>query len=298
MGLELSGLEVFLAVARAGSVRGAARALGITPSVASQRLRRFEQRLGVILVIRNNRSLSLTDTGRELYLSARPGVDIVNQALRDVCDDSGKRAGLLKISLPWSAYRIAIEPMLLDFRATHPTISLQFSFEEALVDIVGEGFHAGFRLGDRLADGMTATRVTPPLRAAFFASARYLDRQGTPRHPNDLVDHSCIRYKYIRANRIAAWEFIDGDQKMLPKLGTELVFDSFHGVIQASVAGLGIGWALRAVIGDQLDRNELVTVLDEFTITHPAFYIYYPGHLARYPPLRLFIDFLLKKINR
>jgi DNA-binding transcriptional LysR family regulator len=296
--LELIGLEVFISVARAGSVRGAARELGITPSVVSRRLGILERQLGVVLFLRNNRSFCLTEVGERLFKSATPGFDVLRDAVRDAGATGHSRSGLLKISLPWSAYKIIVAPTLQEFRATYPEINLQFSFEEGLIDIVQQGFHAGFRLGDRLSQGMVAKKMTPHLRAAYFASDHYLSRFGLPQHPNDLAGHHCIRYRYIKANRLADWEFNDGTAKLIPVLGNELVFDTFQAVIEAAVAGHGIGWALRSVVADYVARGELITVLENFAITHPPFFFYYPKQLKKYQPLRLFLDFITSKTTR
>ena len=162
MSASLDGIEVFLAVVRHGSFGGAARALGVGAPAVSHRLKALEEALGVRLLARTTRSLDLTAAGRILFERAGPAFDDVNEAVEEARLAGRAKRGTLRLTIPWSAYKIVVAPILADFRNAYPEISLEMSFDEGLVDIVREGFHAGFRLGDRLAPGMIALRLTPP----------------------------------------------------------------------------------------------------------------------------------------
>ncbi len=288
----LSGIEIFLAIVSCGSLRSAARSLGMGAPAVSYRLKALERDLGVDLLVRTTRSIELTDAGRILLQRAAPAFAQIDEAIAEAREAGRATTGTLRLTLPWSAFRIAIEPVLPDFQAKHPDIRLELSFDEALVDIVGAGFHAGIRLGDRLADGMVATRLTPPLMAALSAAPAYLDRHGRPQHPRDLLAHKCIRYKFISANRVADWQFRENGQTFTVDPASSLVFDSFRSVVQAARKGLGIGWSLRAVIEPDLVAGKLETVLDAFALEHPPFFLYYPEQNRHLDLLRLFIDFL------
>ena len=292
---SLHGIEVFLAIARAGSLRGAAQALGIGASAVSHRLKTFEQTIGVTLFARTTRSIELTDAGRTLLDGVGPAFSQMSDAIEQARETGGAEKGTLRLTLPWSAYKIAIEPVVSEFQAAYPDVRLDMSFNEALVDVVGDGFHAGIRLGDRLADGMVASRLTPPLRAAYSAAPSYLERYGEPAHPRDLMNHKCIRYRFISANRIADWQFQEAGQVITVDPPAALVFDSFQSVVQAARAGQGIGWSLRAVVADDLEAGTLKAVLEGYATDHPPFYLYYPEANKRLKLLRLLVDFLASK---
>lgn len=290
--LPLSGLEAFLAIARAGSLRRAALTLGIGAPAVSHQLKKFEQEIGVDLFARTTRSIELTEAGRVLLKEADPAFGALTGAIEAARGVGRSRTGTLRLTLPWSAYKIAIAPRLGAFRKAHPEVRLEFSFDEALVDVVREGFHAGIRLGDRLAPGMTAVRLTPPLKAAYSAAPSYLEVRGRPRHPRDLLNHSCLRYRFISTNRIADWQFREEGQLFTVDPPPSLVFNSFQSVVQAACGGHGIGWSLRAVVEEELASGALETVLDPYVIEHPPFFLYYPEQNRRLELLRLLVAFL------
>jgi DNA-binding transcriptional LysR family regulator len=289
--IPLGGIEIFLAIARAGSLRGAARSLGLGASAVSHQLKTLEQQIGVELFQRTTRSLNLTGAGRILLEEASPAFEGLSGAIEKARGAGSARSGTLRLTLPWSAYKIVIAPLLADFKASYPDVRLDMSFNEALVDVVEEGFHAGIRLGDRLQPGMIARRLTGPLQAAYTAAPSYLDARSEPETPRDLLTHNCIRYRFISTNRIADWHFrIDGEIVTVDP-PPYLVFDSFRAVVQAVQDGHGIGWSLRGVVEDEIGAGALVSLLKEHTIEHPPFYLYYPEQSRRLELLRIFIDF-------
>lgn len=286
------GVEVFLAIVRHGSLAGAAKALGVSAPAISHRLKALERDIGVDLLTRTTRSMDLTPAGRVLLEGAGPALSQVSAAIENARSAGKSSSGTLRLSIPWSAYKIVVAPVLAEFQAAYPDIRLEMSFDEGLVDIVREGFHAGFRLGDRLAEGMIATRLTPELKAAYSAAPSYLATHGRPAHPRDLFAHKCIRYRFVSANRIASWRFqIDGRETIIDP-PAQLVFDSFRSVVQAAQDGHGIGWSLRAVVEDHLSDGSLETVLDPYVLMHPPFYVFHPEQHRRLEPLRLFVDFV------
>ncbi len=289
---HLKGIEIFLAVAKHGSFSAAARALGVGVPAVSQRLKTLELDLGVSLLTRTTRALDLTPAGRILLSGAGPALEQVQATVENARSAGKSKSGTLRLTIPWSAYKIAVAPVLAEFQEIYPEIRLEMSFDEALVDIVREGYHAGFRLGDRLADGMIATRLTDPLVAAYTASPAYFAEHGRPLHPKDLLSHNCICYRFVSANRIADWTFSVDGQETTMSPPARLVFDSFRSVVEAALAGHGIGWSLRAVVEDALADGRLESVLEPFTKMHPPFYIFYPEENRQLEPLRLFIEFL------
>ena len=288
----IADLEVFLAIVREGSLRAAARSLGVGAPAVSHRLKTLERKIGVDLLVRTTRSLELTEAGRTLLAGVGPAFEEILEAIEGSRAIGQSATGTLRLTLPRSAYKMIIAPALPEFQARYPDVRLELSINEGLVDIVKEGFHAGFRLGDRLTPGMVAVRLTGPLTPCFSAAPSYLEAFGRPSHPRDLLNHRCVRYKFVTANRIWDWQFVEEGQTKVVDPPTRLVFDSMQSVMQAVRDGQGIGWSLRAVIEDDLEAGALESLLDDYVTTLPPYYLYYPEQNRRLELLRVFIEVL------
>ena len=294
----ISGIEVFLAIAREGSLRAAARALGVGAPAVSHQLKTLEKRLGVALLVRTTRSIELTEAGRTLLRGVEPAFREIHESIENAREAGQSKTGTLRLTLPRSALKMVILPVLAEFQAAYPEVCLDLSINEGLADIVREGFHAGIRLGDIVAPDMVAVRLTGPLTPAFSAAPSYLDAYGRPQHPRDLFHHKCVRARFITANKIADWQYVEDGQVKTIDPPTRLVFDSFQSVMQAVRDGFGIGWSLRAVIQDHIKSGALETVLDPYVTTLPPFYLYYAEHNRRLEVLRLFVDFLMAERDK
>jgi len=293
--ISTTGLEVFLAIARHGSLRAAAAALRVQPPAVSQHLKAFETEIGVSLFTRTTRSVQLTDAGRALLQRAEPAFAELREALESARGVGLARKGIIRLTLPYRAYQLTIAPHLAEFQGLYPEIALELSFNEGLVDIVREGFHAGIRLGDRIDQDMIAIRLTPPLKGAYFAAPSYLASHGGPRHPRDLLQHNCIRYRNIASGAIAEWRFAGPEGVYAVDVTGNLIFNNFRSVVDAALAGLGIGWSLRAGVAEELRAGGLVSLLDRHIVTRPGFYLYFPRANGRIEILRLFIEFMKRR---
>jgi len=209
MRLPLATLEIFDAIAREGSFKGAANRLGLQPSTVSHQLKTLEEQLGTALIIRTTRSLSLTEAGRALLRGAGPAFEQLADAVDSARSTGHAARGSLRLAMPEFVYKLYVGPTIQSFRAAYPEIDLEMSFTEAFSDILGEELHAGFRLGDRIAQDMVAVRLTPPLKLAVLASPKYLERRGKPGKPGDLLTHDCIRYRFQTSRQIAPWSFVE-----------------------------------------------------------------------------------------
>lgn len=287
------GIEVFLTIVREGSLRAAAKALGVGAPAVSIQLKALEEKMGVGLLFRSTRSIELTEAGRVLFDAAAPAYRDMIYAVKKTQEVGKSTNGTLRLSLSRAAYIVTLAPVLDKFLSDNPGIDLDISWNEGLSDIIRDGFHAGIRLGDIVSPEMVAVRLTPSLTPAFSAAPTYLDKHGRPDHPRDLLDHRCIRYRAPSANKIADWHFTEDDQDKIIDPPARLVFDHMIGVIQAARDGHGIGWSLRATVKDHLESGELETVLDPYVRMLPPFYLYYPEQNKRVECLRLLIDCLM-----
>jgi DNA-binding transcriptional LysR family regulator len=290
--LPVSGLEVFLAVAEHGSLRAAAVTLGVRPPAISYRLKALEDQIGVVLFTRTTRSVQLTDAGRGLLKRVRPAMSEVGEAVEEARGMGKARKGAIRLTLPYIAYELAIAPRLAAFQRTYPEVELELSFNEAFVDIVADGFHAGVRMGDHIHEDMIAVRLTPPLKVAYFASPDYLEKHGRPKQPEDLLRHNCIRYRYIGSQRMAEWQFSGAEGIISVDVKGSLIVNSTNALIHAARAGLGIGWLFRPNIDDDLRSGRLVSILDGSAIERPGFFLYYPKGSSWLEILRIFVEFM------
>lgn len=286
---DLAALQTFLAIAKHGSLRAAARALGVNPPAVSHQLKAFEERLGAPLFLRSTRSIALTDAGKTLLEDSRHLLDSLERALERTRDAQTARAGRLRITLPYRAWQIIVAPRLSAFHALHPEIELELEIDEALIDIVAGGFHAGVRLGDHLQEHMIAIRLSDREDAVLVAAPDYIARHGAPESPHDLDGHVCIRHRRIRSGRVTEWRFATADGEMAVNVAGTLILNDLRTIVDAARRGLGIGWSLRRGVRSALARGELVEVLPGMTPSRPGFHLYYPPALQSMPLLRAFI---------
>ncbi len=290
--LPLSGLEVFVTIAEHGSLRQAAKVLGVQPPAISYRLKALEERIGTPLFVRTTRSVSLTDAGKSLLVRARPALDELGGALEDARSAGTALKGTLRLTLPLVAYELTIAKRLPAFHAAYPDIELELSFSEAFVDIVAGGFHAGIRLGDHLRDDMIAMRLGPPIKEVVFGTPAYFERHGRPRQPADLLRHNCVRYRYIASGRYAEWQFLGSEGVTGIDVKGSLTVNSTAALVRAVRDGVGIGWLFRPCVEDDLQSGWLESVLSDYAIERPGYFLYYPRANAGIQALRVFIDFM------
>lgn len=286
----VGGVSVLAAVVRHGSLTKAAAVLGVRPPAISYRLRMLEAEIGTPLLTRTTRSLSLTDAGRALLNRAGPALAELEHALQDARDRGGAAKGTIRLTLPYIAYDMTIAPRLEGFWRLHPEIEIDLSFSEGFVDVVAEGFHGGVRLGENIAAEMVAVRLCPAFREVVFAAPAYLEARGRPQVPRDLLQHDCIRYRYVTSGRFADWRFRVQGQVTTVDVSGRLVVNSTAALVRAAVLGNGLGWLFRPAIAGELARGDLEPVLEDFAVEHPGYYLYFPRSSGRIPAFRAFVD--------
>jgi len=294
MRLPLPALEVFAAIAERGSLRGAAEALDLQPSTVSHQLKSLEARLGTALFIRTTRALSLTEAGRALLRGAGPAFEQLNAAFESARSTGHAARGTLKLALADHVYDLFVGPSLPGFAAAYPEIEIELSLTDALVDILSEGFHAGFRLGDRISQDMIARRMTGPLDLAVVASPEYLAAHGTPPTPGELLQHACVRYRFQSSGRFAPWNFTatDGSGIYAVEVGGGLILNTLPASLDAARRGLGLVYTFRDVAAADIASGRLVEVLADHLPQTPGVFLYYPREYRSMLPLRLFYEHL------
>lgn len=204
---ELSDLTAFVAVARAGGFREAARGRNQSASSLSEAVRRLEATLGVRLLNRTTRSVAPTEAGARLLDRLGPALSDIEAALDIVNGFRDRPAGTLRLNVPVSAARLVLPKIVPAFLAAYPDIQLEVIAEDSFVDVLASGCDAGIRYDERLEQDMVAIPIGPrQQRFAAAASPAYLDRRGRPEHPRELSNHNCIRGKFP-SGAMVDWEF-------------------------------------------------------------------------------------------
>ena len=288
----LAHFPVVLAVARRGGFAAAASALNMSPSAVSHAVKLVEDRLGQPLFARTTRSVALTEAGRNFVASVGPALDQVEDSVERVQAARGRIAGLLRLNVPHLALPLAITPAIVALSKAHPDLTVEIVAHEGLVDIVAEGFDAGVRLGEMIAQDMIAIRLTPPFRAIMVASPAYLALRGAPRTIADLAEHNCIGYRLIASHSVYEWDLQEDGRKVAVEVrGTVRVTDSLY-ARDLAFQGVGIAYLFEPLVEDDLKTGRLCEVLPEAAIEEPGLFLYFPRYASEAPKLRAFIDTL------
>jgi DNA-binding transcriptional LysR family regulator len=282
-------LQSFLAVARTGGFSAAARELAVSRSAVSQAVRQLEEQLGVVLVARTTRSVSLTEAGRRLVETTSPAIAQTRAALAEISAKPGEVTGRLRVTVPPSAY-FALGPYLKTFRARQPRIEVELVFEDRQVDIIAEGYDAGIRLSEYVERDMVSIRLTEPFNFIVVGAPNYLRTRGTPERPEDLTHHECLTFRSATNGSLYAWELERGKRTWrVPARGGLLVNDGMYCVKWAE-EGLGLAYAMEPLVAEALQAGRLVQVLEAYSSAVPGFYLYYPTRAQRSGPLQLFVE--------
>jgi DNA-binding transcriptional LysR family regulator len=286
----LSHLPVIVAVARRGGFALAAAELGMSPSAVSHAVRLVEERIGQPLFARTTRSVALTEAGEALVAAAEPALEDIADRVERIRSVKGRASGLLRINVPRLALPLALMPILSAMAERYPEVTVELFTDERLSDIVGEGFDAGIRLGEMIAEDMVTVRLTQPFRTAIVASPAYIGRHGKPRTLADLSKHNCIGYRLLRSRALYRWDLSDqGKDISVETRGSVVVTDPLSARDMA-LAGIGLAYLFEPLVQADVQAGRLVEVLREAAIDEPGLFLYFPRRAAMAPKLRAFID--------
>lgn len=288
---KFSELAGFVAVATHLSFHKAATELGVSASALSHALRQLEDRLNLRLLNRTTRSVALTEAGQRLYLRLAPAFLDITAAVEDLNVLRDAPVGLLRINAPRQAIRLALIPLAARFVENYPDVTLDIVSDDALTDVVAEGFDAGVRFGEIIAQDMIAIPLGPSLRFAVVASPEYFERHPKPISPGELQNHVCIRYRFP-GRYIYKWEFAKGDAALQVDVTGPLIFEDLDLVTDAAVAGMGIGYVFEQQALQHLREGRLVRVLEDWCARQQGFFLYYPSRRNLSFAFRAFIDFV------
>jgi DNA-binding transcriptional LysR family regulator len=291
---QLDGLMAFWRVAEHCSFAAAAGALEVSPSALSQAVRSLEARLGVRLLNRTTRSVSLTEAGAAYLTRIGPALAEVLEASEQLGALQGHASGTLRINAARISVAMALQPLLAGFLKAYPQVHLELTNDEGYVDIVKGGFDAGIRMGESLQKDMVAVPLGEAISAYVVGSPEYLKRHRAPRHPSELVNHNCVRFRFTGSGAIFKWEFtIDGRIVEYEVNGSLTISDTLFS-LDAALEGVGLAYTFEHLAAPYIRSKQLRRVLAEFSPTFPGFYLYYPSRRQQPSKLKAFVDYVLK----
>ena len=292
MNPDLNALALFVIVAEERSFRAAADRIGVTRSAVSQTISKLEATLGIALVTRTTRSVMLTEAGEDLYRRSAPAVADMRAAAENAGNMAGPARGQLRLAVSSIAESFLSGPLLADFARAHPQVKLHVTVTDEEFDIVAEGYDAGVRLGEVIAQDMIAVPVSADQRQLPFASPDYLRANGAPRHPRELAERRCIGWRSGLNVAPYRWEFEENGKAFSVAVDDAITSTDMALMIRLAMAGAGITFGLEESFRLPVARGELVPLLEDFCPRFPGFYLYYPNRRNMAPKLRAFIDHL------
>jgi DNA-binding transcriptional LysR family regulator len=289
---NITDLLAFVTVANERSFTRAAARLGVSPSALSHTIRRFEERLGLRVLARTTRSVSLTDAGERLLNSVGPRLSEIDAELEALSELRDKPAGTVRISAGEHAVRTVIWPRLDPFVAQFPDIKLEVNLDNGLTDIVAGRYDAGVRLGEQVAKDMIAVRIGPDWRMAVVGTPGYFADRPLPKSPHDLTGHNCINLRLISFGGFYAWEFERRGEKINARVEGQLAFNSSVPILEACLAGHGLACVPEDMVRPHLAAGRLKQVLKDWMPLFAGYHLYYPSRRQLSPAFSLLVDAL------
>lgn len=289
---HMADVEAFVTIVDKGTISAAAVTLGTTPSVLSRAVARLEARLGVQLMRRTTRRLSVTEAGTLYLEQARSAFGLIADAERAIQGQGGELSGTIRISAPTTYGHYRLPQLLRPFMDRHPKVMIELSISNRNVDLVEEGYDMAIRLGELADSGLAAKRLGDA-DVCLVASPDYLRRAGAPLGPEDLAAHACLPFTMPSTGRLSPWLLrVEGKDVDWLAPARMRVADDVLGVVTMAQQGLGICQTYRFVADERLRSGQLIEVLPAFSGRSRPFSLIYPPHRRMSAACRALIDHL------
>lgn len=288
-------LHSFVQVAQKGSFAAAALSEGVTPAILGRRLDALERRLGVKLMHRSTRGLRLTELGERFLERARQLLREFDDIEAEIGSSSSMVKGHLAVSAPAGFGRLHVAPHALGFQQRFPHLKLSFNLTDSVVDLVGEGYDLGIRIGEVRDPNYVAIKLFPN-RRVVCGTPDYFARHGKPQKPEELAGHNCLAFT-LQGGQQRGWTFRQDGQQLAVKVSGNLACNDGELLFSWVRQGVGLGWRSTWEIQSELKRGELVTVLDEFALPEYDIQAVFPQQRFLPAKVRFFIDYLKELYN-
>lgn len=289
---EMRELVAFVEVARQLNFTRAAASLGVSAPTFSQTLRGLEEKIGVRLLMRTTRSVSLTDAGAEFLASLEPLLDNLGNVLDGLNKFRSETGGRLRILGSRTASTILVGPLIGRFLVAHPEIELELLVDDLHVDLVESRIDAGIQVGERIEKDMIAVRLVEPFDEVLMASPEYLKNRPAPRSPDELTNHWCVRLRSSWDGTVRPWTLTNRDAKVETTTAAHFVANDLRVLASAVQGGGGIGLMPKVLVKDALAAGELVQVLEGWNSPVSGIYLFYPSRRQLPAALDAFIKFM------
>jgi DNA-binding transcriptional LysR family regulator len=288
---SLAELEAVATVARVGGFRAAARELGVSSSALSHAIAALEDRLHVRLFNRTTRSVALTAAGETFVAEVAPALAAIGGALENASEGGGEISGVLRINMSRGAADLLLQPLFLRYLSRHPRVELEIATEEALIDVLGQGFDAGVRLAQTVPPDMIAVPISSTIRSLVVGAPAYFVGRERPVAPADLMRHQCIRAR-MGSGKLYRWEFEKRGQAVLIDAPGFLTLDESGLMLEAALAGAGLAYIGEPSAAEHIAAGRLEVVLADWTPPYPGLSLYFAGRRHIPARLRALIDLI------
>ncbi|MEX6664797.1 LysR family transcriptional regulator [Pseudomonas sp. W2-17] len=292
---NLADFVYFLAIARHQSFSRAGQEVGISASALSHAIKGLETRIGVRLLNRTTRSVTLTDAGERLHQVISAPMQEIDDAMEILNRFRDEPTGRIRLNILSDAADLLLGPVLPIFTERYPEIQIDLTVTNLIVDVIGGGHDAGIRYGGTVPEDMVAQRLSPDIRWVVAGTLDYLKRFGIPKHPNDLHNHRCLRIR-LGSGAMYDWEFEKGKQKLAIAVPGAITIDETRVGLSLVRNGAGLMYAPEPAMQPLIDCGEVVTVLDDWASVAPGYHMYFSSHRQVPTGLRLLID-LIREIH-
>ncbi|MCZ6620010.1 MAG: LysR family transcriptional regulator [Gammaproteobacteria bacterium] len=285
------GVTEFLAVVERGTFTRAAEELGVSKSYVSRSLTRLEARLGARLLTRTTRRVLLTDIGRHYYQRCRQAMDDLDAAEVELSDLQARPKGKIRLTAPGVYAERYVTPVLVEFTLMYPEVEIHLDTQMATVDLIADGYDLAVRMSS-LEDSTLIARKVQSRRILVCGAPDYLARQGRPATPDMLARHNCLRLGNM------AWRFSMNDQIREVRVHGSWSSDNGSALVTAARAGIGLVRITDYYVALEIERGELVTVLEDYEVDDAATWILFPNRLHLPTRVRLLIEFLVDSLRK
>lgn len=290
---SLNGFVVFVQVAETRSFVAAGRLLGVSASAVGKSVARLEEKLGVRLFHRSTRSVTLTAEGALFLERSRRILAEIEAAQQELSQASSAPRGRLRVSLPMVSSLVL--PVLGEFMRAYPEIELDLDFTDRRVDVIDEGFDAVVRIGNPVDSRLSARRLGS-FAMQVVASPDYLAQRGTPQVPADLLQHTCMHYRWPNSGKLESWALRQAPGEPELQLPTSMICNNIETRVCFAQQGLGVTYLPEFAIREPLADGRLQLILEDYVEHRGVFYVLWPASKHPSPKVRALVDFLCARI--
>jgi len=289
---RLAAMQTFVRVAEAGSFTAVADQMNVARSAVTRQIAALEAHLGVKLMARSTRRLSLTSAGATYLDQCREILDRIDEAEGDLADERQTLRGTIRTTVPLTFGLLHLTPLILEFAQAHPDIAIDLDFNDRRVNLIEEGMDLGLRITDRLPETTVARRLTA-CRSVVAAAPGYLRLHGEPKHPDELAQHACLPYSLTSRN---SWTFLVDGVPHAVDISGPITANNGNVLQDAAIQGMGILYGPTFIVAEAIRQGKLLPILTKFPIPVLDMFAVFPGN--RFVPrrVRAFVDFLAARL--